>query len=134
MALMIETVANETNAVADGTATSTGRKGKASKGKASTKSATVSSESLPKAAAPGKVRSGVKATAQPETKASIVLKKLNSSKGVTIEMLMEATGWQAHSVRGFLSAVVKKKHGLALINEIGKDGLRRYRVAAANAK
>jgi hypothetical protein len=49
-------------------------------------------------------------------------------------MLMEVTGWQAHSVRGFLSADVKKKLGLALVNEIGKDGLRRYRVAAANAK
>ena len=47
---------------------------------------------------------------------------------------MEVTGWQAHSVRGFLSADVKKKLGLALVNEIGKDGLRRYRVAAANAK
>ena len=44
MALMIETVTNETNAVADGAATATGRKAKASKGKASTKSAAGSSE------------------------------------------------------------------------------------------
>ena len=36
------------------------------------------------------------------TKASVVLKKLHSPKGVTIDALMEATGWQAHSVRGFL--------------------------------
>ncbi|WP_367784017.1 DUF3489 domain-containing protein [Mesorhizobium marinum] len=62
------------------------------------------------------------------TKASIVLKKLNSPKGVTIEGLMEATGWQVHSVRGFLSAVVKKKMGLKLVNEVGKDGARRYRI------
>ncbi len=63
-----------------------------------------------------------------ETKASAVLKKLRSAKGVTIVMLMEATGWQAHSVRGFLSAVVKKKLGLNLVSEAGKDGVRRYRI------
>ena len=69
--------------------------------------------------------------AQPaETKASIVLKKLNSAKGATIEAMMEATGWQAHSVRGFLSAVVKKKLGHNLVSEIGKDGARRYRIHA----
>ncbi len=65
-----------------------------------------------------------------ETKASIVLKKLTSSKGATIQAMMEATGWQAHSVRGFLSAVVKKKLGLDLVSETGKDGVRRYRVQA----
>lgn len=65
-----------------------------------------------------------------ETKASIVLKKLNSPKGATIQAVMEATGWQAHSVRGFLSAVVKKKLGLNLVSETGKDGVRRYRIQA----
>jgi hypothetical protein len=63
-----------------------------------------------------------------DTKSEIVLKKLRSAKGVTIDALMEATGWQAHSVRGFLSAVVKKKLKLALVSETGKDGTRRYRL------
>jgi hypothetical protein len=63
-----------------------------------------------------------------ENKASIVLKKLNSAKGATIEAMMQATGWQAHSVRGFLSAVVRKKLGHNLISEAGKDGVRRYRI------
>ncbi|MER8626105.1 DUF3489 domain-containing protein [Mesorhizobium sp. M1143] len=61
-------------------------------------------------------------------KSDQVLKKLCLAKGATIEMLMEATGWQAHSVRGFLSAIVKKKLGLNLVSDVGKDGVRRYRI------
>lgn len=61
-------------------------------------------------------------------KTEIVLKKLRLARGVTIAQIMEATGWQAHSVRGFLSAVVRKKLGLNLVSEIGKDGQRRYRI------
>ncbi|MGB3539505.1 MAG: DUF3489 domain-containing protein [Mesorhizobium sp.] len=61
-------------------------------------------------------------------KTDLVLKRLRLSKGATIAMLMEATGWQAHSVRGFLSAVVRRKLGLTLVSEVGKDGTRRYRI------
>jgi hypothetical protein len=62
------------------------------------------------------------------TKADLVLKRLRSSKGASIEMLIAETGWHAHSVRGFLSAMVKKKLGLNLLSEVGKDGVRRYRI------
>jgi hypothetical protein len=62
------------------------------------------------------------------SKADLVLKKLRSTKGVTIALLMEVTGWQAHSVRGFLSGMVKKKLGLNLVSDIGKDGTRHYRI------
>lgn len=62
-------------------------------------------------------------------KADMVLKKLRSVRGVTVAQIMEITGWQAHSVRGFLSGVVKKKLRLDLVSEPGKDGLRRYRIA-----
>ena len=62
------------------------------------------------------------------SKTEIVLRKLRAAKGATLPILMEATGWQAHSVRGFLSGTVRRKLGLTLVSEIGKDGARRYRV------
>ncbi|ESY78213.1 hypothetical protein X740_21960 [Mesorhizobium sp. LNHC221B00] len=65
------------------------------------------------------------------TKTDIVIKKLKSAKGVTIQSLIDATGWQAHSMRGFLSGTVKKKLGHEILSETGKDGQRRYRIVEA---
>lgn len=62
------------------------------------------------------------------SKAATVLKKLRLARGVTVAQIMELTGWQSHSVRGFLSAVVRKKLKLNLVSEVGKDGYRRYRI------
>lgn len=72
----------------------------------------------------------LKPEAVASSKTELVLKKLRSAKGATLLQLCEATGWQAHSVRGFLSATVKKKLGLDLASDAGKDGIRRYRVVA----
>lgn len=69
----------------------------------------------------------------PEAKVDLVLKKLQSAKGATLGQLIEVTGWQAHSVRGFLSGTVKKKLGLNLMSDIGKDDVRRYRIADGQA-
>ncbi len=66
---------------------------------------------------------------RPGTKTEIILRKLKTAKGATIEELVDATGWQSHSVRGFLSGTVKKKLGYELVSEAGKDGIRRYRIA-----
>ncbi|WP_457939405.1 DUF3489 domain-containing protein [Mesorhizobium sp. 10J20-29] len=78
--------------------------------------------------------SGKAARSKPDaagpSKTDLVLKKLRSAKGATIAQLTEVTAWQAHSVRGFLSATVKKKLGLNLVSEVGKVGVRRYRVTA----
>lgn len=63
------------------------------------------------------------------SKTELVLNKLRLARGASIEQLAEVTGWQAHSVRGFLSAVVRKKMSLNLTSETGKDGVRRYRIA-----
>jgi hypothetical protein len=46
-------------------------------------------------------------------------------KGANIAEMVEATGWQQHSVRGAMAGALKKR-GLAIISE-KTDGLRRYR-------
>jgi hypothetical protein len=43
---------------------------------------------------------------------------------------MKATGWQPHSVRGFLSGTVSKKMGLAVVSTKAEDGERTYSVKA----
>lgn len=65
---------------------------------------------------------------QKQSKSEAVLKLLRSGKGATIAAMMEATGWQAHSVRGFLSGTVRKKLGHNVESETGKDSTRRYRI------
>ena len=64
------------------------------------------------------------------TKQDRVLTLLRQSQGVSILEIMEATGWQAHSVRGFLSGTVKKKLSLPLVTDKAPGSERRYHVAA----
>jgi hypothetical protein len=64
----------------------------------------------------------------PGTKAAIILGLLRKSSGVTIAQIMKATGWQAHSVRGFLSGVVKTELKLKLQSRDEARGKARYSV------
>jgi len=101
--------------------------------------------------APSQARSGKKATpakkankgatsaksskqkasgARQGSKAAKVLDLLKRSGGATGKELMKATGWQAHSVRGFLSGVLGKKMGLTVRSTKAEDGERRYSVTS----
>jgi hypothetical protein len=62
------------------------------------------------------------------SKTTKVLELLKRPGGVTSKELMKATGWQPHSVRGFLSGTIGKKMGLTVTSAKGEDGERSYSV------
>jgi hypothetical protein len=65
-------------------------------------------------------------------KLDTVEKMLRRASGATIEQLVKATGWQAHSVRGAMSGSLKKRRSLAITSE-KTDGKRVYRIAETAA-
>jgi hypothetical protein len=95
-------------------------KGKADKKATPAKKAPKGAKKAKGAKKPGGAREG--------SKTATVLEMLKRPGGATAEALLKATGWQAHSLRGFLSGTVGKKMGLAVISTKGDDGVRTYSV------
>ena len=82
----------------------------------------------PKVARPEKAakEKGIRVGSKTET----ILELLNRPGGATAKELMEATGWQPHSVRGFLSGTIGKKMGLSVASTKNEGGERTYSVKA----
>ena len=63
------------------------------------------------------------------SKQATVIQMLQRAEGATIQQIMDATGWQAHTVRGTFAGAFKKKLGLNLASEKAEGNDRVYRIA-----
>lgn len=71
----------------------------------------------------------VEATIRPGTKLAAIIDSMRQPGGATIAQMMHCTGWQAHTVRGAISGMVKERHGYQVVAEKGTDRQRTYRIA-----
>ncbi len=72
---------------------------------------------------------GALAGERPGTKQALLIDLLKRKNGATIAELVEATGWQPHSVRGAISGALKKKLGLAVTSAPIENRGRVYQIA-----
>lgn len=68
----------------------------------------------------------------PSGKLGIVVALMRRPEGATVAQMMEATDWQAHSVRGAMAGSLKRKHKLTITSAVGEGG-KVYRIAGAEA-
>jgi hypothetical protein len=80
----------------------------------------------PRAKGGAAVSGHLEPAATPRTKAEACLALLVRPGGASIAELQQLTGWQAHSVRGFLAGTVKKIPGASLTSEKTEDARRYY--------
>jgi len=71
---------------------------------------------------------GKKALAREGSKKARILTLLKQPKGASLHEIMHATGWQAHSVRGFISGNLVKKMGLKVNSTRRSGGERSYQL------
>jgi hypothetical protein len=97
----------------------------ASQKKGATKNQKAAKRGKAKAVAPKKQAKAAKP--RTETKGAKVLELIGRIKGATIAEIMKATGWQAHSVRGFISGALINKRGLRVDSFRNDNKERTYR-------
>jgi len=97
------------------------------------KAKAVAKKAAPAAKRPAKANKGKRIVAQPAarecSKKAEVLGLIQRKGGATLAQIMKATGWQAHSVRGFISGALGTKMGLTVASERRNDGERVYSIA-----
>ena len=71
----------------------------------------------------------VKVRIRENSKQAQVITMLKRPEGTTIVQICEATGWQAHTVRGTFAGAFKKKLGLTIESDKVQGGERVYRIA-----
>ena len=64
------------------------------------------------------------------SKQATIIGMLRRVEGATIAQICEATGWQAHTVRGTFAGAFKKKLGMIITSDKAQGGVRTYRAAA----
>jgi uncharacterized protein DUF3489 len=111
----------------------------APKPKASKKKATPAKKTAPARKGAKKVaKSGKKAAsankggteARDGSRKAEVLDLMRRKQGATLKEIMKATGWQRHTVRGFVSGTLIKKQGLKVESFRSEDKERTYRIPA----
>ena len=69
-------------------------------------------------------------TPRKNTKQAMLIEMLRTESGATVAEITNATGWQAHTIRGAISGALKKKLGLDVISEKIEGRGRVYKLAA----
>ena len=67
-------------------------------------------------------------TTREGTKQAVLIELLSRAEGATLPQMTEATGWQAHTVRGAMAGALKKKLGLEISSEKQTGTDRVYRI------
>ena len=74
-------------------------------------------------------RAAAKPRTRENSKQAEVIRMLQRIEGATVQQICDATGWQAHTVRGTFAGAFKKKLGLSIISDKPQGGERIYRIA-----
>jgi hypothetical protein len=72
-------------------------------------------------------QSSTQQTGRARSKQTRIIAMLRAPSGATIDAMVHATGWQLHSVRGFVAGIVRKKLSLNLVSAAAESG-RVYRI------